>query len=256
MPKEGNSFKIVLAPNLRKEIPKKAIPKRTIPTMSKEEKAKQSIPHKKGKYERKLPVRTNLQENSLFYLSELAYHTNSYAMQAAFAQEVGAENYPLVEALTNAYSFNENLGIIRTRLRKENAKIRLKKCLFRAPFNQNQSFAETIYKPGLGFIRNQNSIHGNRFGMETKNIMEKSPDQNMEMESTGGFICAGCRRTDTKKYARNLCQTCYKRQKKFLEGAEEQKSIAPDSVSHINEKPEPLPIPNKEWTGICPDCKR
>jgi hypothetical protein len=91
------------------------------------------------------------------------------------------------------------------------------------------------------------------------------------------FVCAGCHRSDAKKYAKNLCQTCYKKQKKLLDArsedlntkgvidkAEENSTIRfphDDSLrisknSIMDQGDQISSLINREWTGICPDCNR
>lgn len=251
MPKEGNSFQIVLTPAVKKEPPPKNSAKRKAP---KEAKAR---PVKKARYERRTPLRSAKRENGLLRISDFACQTSIYTIQSKFIQEVGVANQPLVQTLSSAYAYNENLSIIRTAFRKKNVKSYLKKCLARMPFNQNQQFSGSVYRPGQAFIKYQNSVNKGRVNADGRKIPGKAADQISGVENMGGFVCEGCKRADTKKYAKGLCQTCYKRKKKFGEGIEEQRTtITPEVASRINEKPEPLPIPNKEWTGTCPDCKR
>lgn len=247
MHKEGNSFQIVLTPPTKKETYKKLPAKRKPPKETKGELSK------RGKYERR-SIRNTSHDNGLLLMNDFGYQTNIYAIQSKFIEDIGIANQPLLQALSNAYGYSENLNIIRTRLRKENARNHLKKSLSRTPFNQNQQFTGTMYKPGQAFIKNQNSI--NRQG-ETNKASIKTAELNQDIENIGTFICEGCKRSDVKKYAKNLCQTCYKRKKKYIEGIEEQRTTTtPEIIPRINEKPESLPIPNKEWTGVCPDCKK
>lgn len=253
MPKEGNSFQIVLTPTTEKQLPKKLSGKRKTPNG---DRFKEPKLQKKTKYERRPPIRSIPHDNGLLQLAEYACQATPYSMQAIFSQEVGAENKLIVQALSSACVFNDALSNIRTVLRKENTKACLKKCLSRPPFNQNQLFSGFSYKPGSSFIKYQNSVGANKNSLESHKTLAKIGNQNVEVDNPEGFVCAGCKRSDTKKYAKNLCQTCYKRQKKSLEGVEEPKGATMNSSLRINEKPEPLPIPNKEWTGTCPDCKR
>jgi hypothetical protein len=246
MPKEGNSFQIVLAPVMKKETTKKPPGKR------KPLKETKANPIKKGKYERRAIKSTSL-DNGFLHVNDLSYQTNVYGIRPKFIQDIGTNNQSLLQALSTTYAFNDNLSIIRTRFRKENARNCLKKYLSRLPFNQSQQFAGVIYKPGQTFLKYQNTINKSK-----TNELNKFPLRITEQaQDNTGFICEGCKRTDTRKYAKNLCQTCYKRKKKFIDGIEEQRTtIVPDTAPRINERPEPLPIPNKEWTGTCPDCKR
>jgi len=242
MAKEGNSFQIVLGPLIKKETNKK------LPEKRKPLKETKTNPIKKNKYERRI-IKSALYDNGFLHINDLSYRTNIYAIQSKFIQDIGINNQSLLQTLATTYGYNDNLSIIRTRFRKENARNYLKKYLGRLPFNQNQQFAETIYKPGQAFIKYQNTINKAK-PHEANKSTEQAQDNTR-------FICEGCKRADTKKYAKNLCQTCYKRKKKLIDGIEEQRTIiVSEIIPRINERPEPLPIPNKEWTGTCPDCRR
>lgn len=242
MSKGGNSIQIFLTPNINIEPVKKLTAKRKVPIKD------AGVQKKKKKFERK-PI----PHDNLLSLGDYTYQTNSYFVQGKFIGELGNKNPLINQIMTNAYGYNETLGFIRDKLKKENSRIYLRKSLTRTQFTKNQSFFEEIYKPGMSFMKYQNSVGEGKSEAELRKILESGQDQNTEINNNGNFVCECCKRRDTKKYAKNLCQTCYKRQKRSTEGIEENGA---ESVLKINDRPEPLPIPSREWTGICPNCNK
>ena len=164
-------------------------------------------------------------ESNLSSLNDYMYSNNTYMAQSKFAEELGHNNSFLVQVMSSAYGFNENLSFIRTKLKKENSKSYLRKNLRRTGFNQNQEFLKIAYKSNTSFVEYQNSVGKGKNEIELSKVLCNAMQLNTEASNNGSFVCAGCRRADTKKYARNLCQTCYKRQRKFQEEGEDKKTI-------------------------------
>jgi len=238
---------------------------------------------KKGKYERK-NGRIGIHETGLMSWVGLKYQPNLLSLQATFAQQFADANSLLIQTLASSYTYNENVGITRARLRKEYVAQTLKKALARPPFSQNQMFHSVSYKPGTAFVQYQNyvgkgSIPMNRSLPATKALdpskktagLAEVPMQvgQIPVDPLAGerFTCSGCQRTDAKKYAKNLCQTCYKKQKKLLDAKDDTHTrglqensisvdVQPKAPMAFPEKTDPFPMLNKEWTGTCPDCNR
>ena len=252
---------------------------------------------KKSKYERKTGRIINY-ENGLQQWAGLRYQPNVQYLQTTLSQQFEDSSPALIHALASAYTFNENLSFTRSRVRKEYVGQSLRKALSRPQFTQNQMFYGVNYKPGPAFIHYQNyvgkssstvrapaqqriaevakkpaAIFDNQVPVST---VEPVPTANTNPVSSENFVCGMCKRTDAKKYAKNLCQTCYKKQKKVLNGncedsntkggfdkAEENgaasvnaDSIALKSTKAFTEKLDAIPLALREWNGTCPDCNR
>lgn len=103
------------------------------------------------------------------------------------------------------------------------------------------------------------------------------------MGNSDQFVCEGCKRGDVKKYAKNLCQTCYKKRKKVSDGRvedtptkggadrTEDNAMALQQPQQVACQPEmqstavPMTAPKissvqteaaKGWTGTCICCRR
>lgn len=227
---------------------------------------------KRGKYERK-SCRLPGYENNLASWSTLRYQPNIQVLQAQISQQSEDSSPALVQALANSYAYNENISFLRARARKECTAQNYKRALVRPAFNQNQAFYAVSYKPDSYFVHFLNHIGKNQGAdnikpkptddLEKKGTSETTPstdyaenNKTSSTESGSKFICEWCQRTDAKKYAKNLCQTCYKKQKKLLEEYS-------GSVSGIRET-EVIPKPqldvncigSREWNGKCPYCLR
>ena len=249
---------------------------------------------KKRKYERKT-FRSSAHENDLLPWARLTYNPNSASLQAMFSNQPNSAppDSATFQALSSSYIFSENLGIIRARLRKEHICTLLKKSLARQQLTQNQQFCGISYKPGSAFVEHQNKLNIKslqptpiKMDNEAKAVngnastnmnqamplmtaatavsgIKKTPAEvchNIESESSTTFVCSSCKRSDTKKYAKNLCQTCYKRQKKnSTEKGDDQSSalisakVPAESIARGDT--ESLQI-RGEWNGRCCDCDR
>ena len=243
---------------------------------------------KKSKYERK--VRPGTFDAGLGW-PMLHYQPNMPSLQAQLGQELAGTNPILIPYLANAYAYNENLTLIRSKIRKEKTAQILKKALTRLPFNQNQNFQAISYKPGSAFVQYQNKLSKPVFFLQPKPepkpaavaqevaakkiisaetgavpaieiaAVAAAEPKSVTVEANVKFICSGCQRDDTKKYAKNLCQTCYKKQRKTQEDGLAQ-SIKDTPKPDTNGIVATLSTPQKpdeelkEWTGTCPDCGR
>jgi len=283
---------------------------------------------KKPKYERK--SRVGVTYDSDFGWGMLCYQPNMTLLQAKLGQELPPSDHFIIPYVANAYAFNDNLAIIRSKLRKDRISQFHKKALARLPFNQNQNFQSITYKPGTSFITNQNKItikppiiqtqfsnkpqnpinpllpkpleptiskpdgiqipdsefkkpnppdislinHTLLPNMPAPSIMinEEQKQPLTSADPNAKFTCAGCLRSDTKKYAKNLCQTCYKKQRRAQDDSCVDNANLPKSEPNMQPQITPVqhqqqkiatpqnPIDEslvlREWTGTCPDCKR
>jgi len=233
---------------------------------------------KKPKYERK-NYRLNNIENSKLSWAELGFQANNKQMQAQMQLEYPKDNIEDIQILANALIFNENIGILRNRVRKDCLSQLSKKALSRSQFNQSQAFYGVSYRPGSAFINNQNFI-GKGVQVTPVNFFKQinalphsssvqiNADCPYSVSNTnegGNFICSICRRTDAKKYAKNLCQTCYKRQKRIIDFSTQFREDDYMLQAEFVAKPEENNIPTEidkeidsiiEWNGICPDCNK
>eukprot|EP00829_Urostomides_striatus_P002175 TRINITY_DN1234_c0_g2_i2.p1 TRINITY_DN1234_c0_g2~~TRINITY_DN1234_c0_g2_i2.p1 ORF type:complete len:335 (-),score=78.68 TRINITY_DN1234_c0_g2_i2:11-1015(-) len=245
------------------------------------EEAKESIPlnnkQKKAKYDRKV-TRPSCFENVKMPWSGLQYQPNIQSLKSQFSLEYTDSSTSCIEALANAYSFNENMCLIRNRVRKESQSQMDRKALSRAQFNQAQAFQTISYRPGNAFIQYQNCTGKAIFTQHAAAIFSKRLAQSNQAQidsvptaesgNENQFTCRICRRSDAKKYAKDLCQTCYKKQKKLLELGYKEEDLKEHFENGNYFVPIPLPFPQPEivkvvqptsivdsnW--ICSDCKR
>ncbi len=255
---------------------------------------------KKPKYERK--VRPGNFDSGLGW-PMLRYQHNMSSIQAQLGQELVGTDPLLIPYLANSYAYNDNLSLIRSKLRKERTAQNSKKALSRLAFNQNQNFQCVTYKPGTAFVQHQNKLGKPVFALQPKAAppAELKPDaKDAAVKKVGAetgpssteaavaapapdtikhsaaaaaisipeppakFVCAGCQREDAKKYAKNLCQTCYKKQRKIQDEAlyANAKELVNVKEEHKTEAARVFLAPQKpteevkEWTGTCPDCGR
>ncbi len=258
--------------------------------------AKAPIPRsvKKGKYERK-GIRAMNHDAGILSWAGLRYQPNELALQATFSQQFEGTSPVVIQALVNAYTFNENLGLARSRVRKEYTGQMLRKALGRTQFAPTQAFQSVSYRPGTAFVHYQNCVgkpssprpRAAPILEATKRVEVAVPVEKTQVsaaQSAGSngsaptdavpaaedqFICEGCKRTDAKKYAKNLCQTCYKKRKKATDGRCEDtptKGGADRTEENVGAVPAGSPGSSrseqreisvgKGWTGTCILCKR
>lgn len=242
------------------------------------EETKESLPEnkkvKKAKYDRK-PTRVSCFESVKMPWAELQYQPNIPSLQAKFATEFPDSSPQCLGALASAFSFNENVGLLRSRIRKESQCQINKKALSRPQFNQAQAFQTISYRPGTAFIQYQNYVGKAAFpaaGIFTKklvvpNHMQSDSLPTAESGNENQFVCKLCRRSDAKKYAKDLCQTCYKKQKKLLELGYKEDDLKEqiengdlflrNLQSEILKDSQPIiPLTSGDSNWICIDCKR
>jgi len=230
---------------------------------------------KNPKYDRK-HYRVIKHENTKLSWADLHFQPNMLALKTQFGEENKEQNPALIDALASAYSFNENNNIIRNRVRKDCIAQCAKKSLTRFPFNQAQAFQIVTYRPGSAFVSNQNlagkAIMGQQNVLkyrcfeqcETPIVRRMESSVKAESLANDGqsgeqFTCGLCKRSDAKKYAKNLCQTCYKRQKKLYELTCKEDELSNPNVgvgSDVNKKEIMAGQNSAEWNGFCPVCSR
>lgn len=196
---------------------------------------------------------------------------NALLVQEQLAKQVPEAERKVVPHLASAYGYSDGLSVVRTRMRKLFNGIFLKKGLTRGAFNQNQSFHNVTYKPGNSFFKyftkmgksNNTLSKEEKYGIE---LIKKGTVETVSSDSGDGryqlvgdkFVCAGCQRAEAKKYAKNLCQTCYKRQRKSQEEGNGRAESSHDVRSEVQfASPEvSKEAATREWTGACPYCNR
>ncbi len=242
---------------------------------------------KKGKYERKSlrPI-----ENGILSWAGLKYQPNALFLQSSLSKQFPDTSPVAIQALASAYAFEDNLGFARSHMRKEYTAQMLRKALGRAQFGQTQSFQNVSYRPGGAFVHHMNTLGRSSAVPKSKAVPppvlapntstatagESGPEKKAaamppqtEVANTasaaaefsdGHFVCQDCRRPEAKKYAKNLCQTCYKKRKKLADsrgddtvpkGADLDPSLVPPPPSGIHSDGE-----SRGWTGTCVICKR
>lgn len=196
---------------------------------------------------------------------------SSSFLQEQLTQQLPQEEQKVIPFVSNGYGYNDSLSMIRSRMKKQFSGLFLKKGLTRAVFNQNQNFYSVNYKPSNSFFRYFTQIEKS---VNTSNKEEKSGIEIIKkgtVETVGSdtgeakyqvigdkFLCAGCQRPEAKKYAKNLCQTCYKRQRKVQEESNEKAEESHEMKAEVVfASPEvSKETVAKEWTGVCPYCNR
>jgi hypothetical protein len=182
--------------------------------------------------------------------------------------------------------YNNSLEKIRYQMRKYFTEQGLKKALSRPILGNGLGFS--VYKPSSQFFHYLNSANLNEKIEKTdekdeKNpqpIVQKSPANTYNAEVNGNgisqgnrptylphvplsqsnFVCEICKRGYplAKKYAKNQCQTCYKKMKKKQIRAEitdfsmDIKRQDPQSMSEKKISPRAV----RNWSGRCPTCQR
>lgn len=283
---EDGKLKILLpiigdvTPTKAQASPEKTLPAPPIPNPKKSSKKRTKA---ETPSEDLLTKRTNLRtakrpkyERTTNFVSDLDWSLANCQVNPSFLQEQLMQQLPegerkIIPYMTSGYGYNDSLSMVRSRMKKQFASLFLKKGLTRVAFNQNQNFHSVTYKPSNSFfnyftqmeksVNNQNKE--DKSGIETikKGTAETGSSDSGEAKCQmigDKFLCAGCQRPEAKKYAKNLCQTCYKRQRKVQEEANGKAESSIDARSEVVfASPEVSKEPvTKEWTGVCPYCTR
>lgn len=283
---EDGKLKILLpiigdvAPTKAQASPEKTLPVSSIPNLKKSSKKRTKA---EAPSEHLLNKRTNLRtakrpkyERTTNFVSDLDWSLANCQINASFLQEQLMQQLPegerkIIPYVTSGYGYNDSLSMVRSRMKKQFAGLFLKKGLTRVAFNQNQNFHSVTYKPNNSFFRYftqmEKSVNTqskeDKFGIETikKGTAETGSSDSGEAKCQiigEKFLCAGCQRSEAKKYAKNLCQTCYKRQRKVHEevsGKAEGSNDAKSEIVFASPEVSKEPVA-KEWTGVCPYCNR
>jgi len=279
LPINGNSDRDVGATKPQAS-PEKTVP---IPSVSSTKKSTKKRPTAEKSIDHSLTKRANLRtakrpkyERPNTFVSDLDWslancQASSSFLQEQLMQQLPEEEQRVVPFVSNGYGYNDSLSIIRSRMKKQFSGLFLKKGLTRTAFNQNQNFHSVNYKPSNSFFKYFTQIEKS---VNTPNKEEKSGIEIIKkgtVETVGSdngeaktqmigdkFLCAGCQRPEAKKYAKSLCQTCYKRQRKVqeesngkIEGSHEMKPEVVFASPEVSKEPAA-----KEWTGVCPYCNR